>query len=259
MESEAFTERWLAPDHSREWDVATITEVRHEGADATTLRLELPHLADFVAGQYYLVRLRTDTGPGTVEQAYSLSSSPWPSSRFIEMTVRTVPGGRVSPVLVRQVGVGDQLHLRGPFGSLTWDESNDDAVVMIGAGSGVAPFTSIVRYASARESTVPMALLSSSRDRESILFGEQLEELSQHRDSLSIIHTLTRSPSDPSVRYHRRIDDHMIDEVIAELGLRDRTSISLLVAGPTEMVSSVRRSVATLGIAEYRINTELHA
>lgn len=259
MRSEEFAQRWLAPDHSREWDVATVTQVRPEGADATTLGLELPQPADFVAGQYYLVRLRVNARPGVVEQAYSVSSSPWPSSPFIEMTVRAVPGGRVSPVLVRQVGVGDQLHLRGSFGSLTWDETNGDAVVMIGAGSGVAPFASIVRYASARESPVPMTLLSSSRDRASILFGEQLEEFSHRRDSLSIVHTLTRSPSDPDVRYHRRIDGPMIDEVIGELGLRDRTSLSLLVAGPIEMVSSVRHSIATLGVPEYRVNTEIHA
>ncbi|MEO9180831.1 MAG: FAD-binding oxidoreductase, partial [Acidimicrobiales bacterium] len=158
MESEHFAQRWLAADHAREWDVATVTDVRHEGADATTLRLELPQAASFVAGQYYLVRLCISTGPGTVEQAYSLSSSPWPLSPFIELTVRSVPGGRVSPVLARQVEVFDQLHLRGPFGSLTWDETNEDAVVMIGAGSGVAPFMSIVRSASLRGSTVPMAL-----------------------------------------------------------------------------------------------------
>ncbi len=259
MESKDFAQRWLVPDYARAWDLATVTEVRHESADAATLRLELPQPVDFVAGQYYLVRLRIKTGPGNVEQAYSLSSSPWPSSPFVEITVRAVPGGRVSPVLVRRVEVGDQLHLRGPFGSLTWDETSEDAVVMIGAGSGVAPFMSIVRYASNRQSKVPMVLLSSSRDRTSILFRAELEELSHLRNTLSVVHTLTRSPSDLGARFHRLIDGPMINEVIEDFGLRDRTSISLLVAGPTEMVSSVRRSIATLGVPEHRINTELHA
>jgi ferredoxin-NADP reductase len=259
VESDEFAQRWLATDHGRQWDVATVVAVCPEGTDATTLRLQLPVPANFVAGQYYLVRLRVGTAPKVVEQAYSVSSSPWPPSSQIEITVRDVPRGRLSPVLARQIVAGDQLHLRGPFGSLTWNEADGDALVMIGAGSGVAPFTSIVRFASARRSKVPMALLCSSRERASVLFGEQLEELSRRENWLSVVHTLTRSPSDPWARYHRRIDASMIDEVIGGLGLRDRTSLSLLFAGPPEMVTSVRRMVATLGIAEHRIDSEIHA
>ena len=60
-------------------------------------------------------------------------------------------------VLARQVRGGDQLHLHAPFGALTWNEADGGPLLMIGAGSGVAPFASIVRFASARIPHCPNA------------------------------------------------------------------------------------------------------
>jgi ferredoxin-NADP reductase len=259
MSSYEFPQRWLTPDPGALWLVATVVGVRSECRDATTLLLELPEPVDFVAGQYFLVRLRVDVAPGVVEQAYSVSSSPWPPSSTIEITVRDVPGGRVSPLLARRVGAGDQLHLHGPFGSLTWDGVDVGPLMMIGAGSGVAPFASIVRSASARQSTTPMALLCSSRDRTTALFREALDELDHREDWLSVIHTFTRNPRDLSAHYHRRIDASMLNEVIGKLILWDPSPPALLIAGPLEMVAVARQACATLGIEDERVNYELHA
>jgi ferredoxin-NADP reductase len=259
MSSSDLSQRWLAPDPGGLWLVATVVGVRVECRDATTLLLELPEPVDFVAGQYFLVRVRVDAAPGVVEQAYSVSSSSWPPSSTIEITVRDVPGGRESPLLARRVDAGDHLHLRGPFGALTWDGVDADPLMMIGAGSGVAPFASIVRSASARQSTTPMALLCSSRDRTTTLFREELDELDHRENRLSVIHAFTRSPRDLSAHYHRRVDVSMINEVIEILRLRDPAPPSLLIAGPLEMVTVARRACATLGIEDARVNYELHA
>jgi len=259
MSSYELSQRWLAADPGGLWLVATVVGVRTECRDAATLLLELPEAVDFVAGQYFLVRLRVDVAPGVVEQAYSVSSSPWPPSSTIEITVRDVPGGRVSPLLARRVGAGDQLHLHGPFGSLTWDGVDVGPLMMIGAGSGVAPFASIVRCASARQATTPMALLCSSRDRTTTLFREALSELDRQGDRLSVIHTFTRDPRDSSAQYHRRIDTSMLGEVIETLRVWDPNPPSILIAGPLEMVATARRACATLGIEDDRVNYELHA
>ena len=178
---------------------------------------------DFVAGEYYLVRMRIDGARVRRTGVFGLMSPSPPSSK-IEITIREIPGGHASPLLARQVGDVEQIHLRGPFGTLTWNEADGGPLLMIGAGSGRAPFASIVRFASARHSTVPMALLCSSRDRASILFREPLEELDRCQDQSSVIHTFTRSPRDLSAHFHRRIDAPMINEVSGNLvrGIRRR-------------------------------------
>ena len=259
MSSNEFFQRWLAPDRGRLRLVATVIGVRSECSDATTLLLELPKPADCVAGQYYLVRMRIDGASGVVEQAYSVSSSPWSPSSKIVITIREIPDGRASPLLARQVGEGDQLHLHGPFGSLTWNEADGGPLLMNGAGSGVALFASIVRFASSGHSTVPMALLCSSRDRASILFREPLVELDRSQDQLSVIHTFTRSPRDLWAHFHRRVDAPMINDVIEKFGSWGPAPLSLLIAGPLEMVASARLACQALGVESVRINYELHA
>lgn len=256
--------RWLVPDPGRLWELADVVDVTSDTLEATTLRLQLPEAPEFLPGQYYLVRLAIDARPGAVEQAFSVSSSPYPPSPQIEITVREVPGGRASPHLAHEVGVGDQLHVRGPYGFLTWTEEDAGPLVLIGAGSGVAPLISIVRYAVARGSTMPMTLLCSSRDRPRILFRRAIEELVQRAPWLSVVHTFTRSPEDGYARYHRRIDAPMIDEVarsVLDTGLADSdlADILFLVAGSSTMVGATREAIAALGVSEACVSSENHA
>ena len=161
------------------------------------MRLALSETPELLPGQYYLVRLVIDGPSGVVEQAYSVSSSPYPLVPEIEITVRKVHGGRASPLLARQVRVGDQLHVRGPFGFLTWTEEDGGPLVLIGAGSGVAPLMSIVRYAVARQEQVPMTVLCSSRDRGTVLFRQPLEDLVACSLWLSATHTSPAARTTP--------------------------------------------------------------
>lgn len=250
-------ERWLAADRSAMWEQARVVGVAR-GSAATLLRLRLGAVAHVQPGQYYLVRLAVDAPPGVVEQAYSLCSSPFPPSPEVEVAVREVPGGRVSPVLARRVEVDDLLELRGPFGFLTWTERDGGPLGLIGAGSGLAPLTAIVRYAAARGLEVPMTLLSSSRDRGSALFGSQLEELARDRAWFTLTATLTRDPADRAPRYHRRIDADMLAEVFTSAP-HDRRPHSYYVAGPGDMVIAVRVLLGSLGVADGAIYSEDHA
>lgn len=251
--------RWLAADRGGLWSRATVTDVVPDPSGATTLQLRLPETPQLLAGQYYLVRLAVDTSPGAVEQAYSVSSSPYPPTREIDITVREVPGGRVSRLLARRVRTGDLLHVRGPFGDLTWTEADGGPLVLVGAGTGVAPLLSIVRYAAARGSAMSMTLLCSSRDGASVLLRSALDELAEREPWLSVVHTFTRSADDGSARYHRRVDAPMIAEVAGEMGGAALVDMSFFVAGPTDMVSTVRDAISSLGVADARIQTELHA
>jgi glycine betaine catabolism B len=251
--------RWLTVDRGGLWEIARVSAVVPDTPQTTTLRLHLAEAAAFLSGQYYLVRLAVESPPGVVEQAYSASSSPFPVSPEFEITVQEVPGGRASPHLVHDVCTGDQLHVCGPFGFLTWTEADASPPILIGAGSGMAPLISIVRYAAARRARTPMTVLCSSRDRSAVLFHEALQGLDRDQPWLSVVHTFTRSAHDPYARYHRRIDSSMIDEVTRATLDAGIGNSSFLVAGPTAMVASVRGALQTLGVPDHRVNSETHA
>lgn len=251
------SDRWLAADRLAMWEQARVVGVER-GDSGTVLRLRLGEVPDVLPGQYYLVRLAVEAPPRVVEQAYSLCSSPYPPSAEVEIAVREVPGGRASPVLARQVEVGDLLQVRGPFGFLTWTERDGGPIGLIGAGSGVAPLTAIVRYAAARELAVPMTLLSSSRDRRSALLGEPLEAFARQRAWFTFTRTVTRGSADPTSTYDRRIDADMLAEVFTAAP-RERRPHIYYVAGTGDMVIAVRELLGSLGVADSAIYSEDHA
>ena len=250
-------DRWLAADRARMWEEAEVVGVERRAA-AALLRLRLVEVPDLLPGQYYLVRLAVDAPPGVVEQAYSLCSSPHPPSTEVEIAVREVPGGRVSPLLAHQVEVGDLLQVRGPFGFLTWTEHDGGPVGLVGAGTGVAPLISIVRYAAARRLAIPMTLLCSSRDRTTALLIDELEALARGLPWFKLVHTYTRSPHDPSARYRRRIDADMLAEVFETHEHALRPTL-YYVAGPGDMVITTRSMLGSLGVADDVICSEDHA
>lgn len=255
--SSSAVDRWLAVDRMAAWDEAEVTGVERSRL-GTVLRLRLADVPNALPGQYYLVRLAVDVPPGVVEQAYSLCSSPYPPSTDVEIAVREVPGGRVSPLLARQVEVGDLLQVRGPFGFLTWTEHDGGPLGLVGAGTGVAPLVSIVRYAAARQIAVPMTMLCSSRDRTTALLLDEIEALARELPWFNLFCTYTRCPHDQRAGYRRRIDSSILTEVF-ETHEHALHTTTYYIAGPGNMVISTRSMLGSLGVSDDAIFSEDHA
>ncbi|UPW01183.1 FAD-binding oxidoreductase [Halorussus gelatinilyticus] len=119
--------------------VATLAErVERPKPMLTSARFRTEADVDFLAGQY--VGLRYD---GT-SRAYSLSSSP--TEDELEICVRRVPGGRLSPEICTDLAVGDEVTIRGPYGELVLQDHSPRDMVFLATGTGVAPFRSMIEY-----------------------------------------------------------------------------------------------------------------
>ena len=54
------------------------------------------------------------------------------------LTVERIEGGEVSPYLVDELAVGDQLEFRGPIGGyFVWDVAIGGPLLLVAGGSGV--------------------------------------------------------------------------------------------------------------------------
>jgi len=125
-------------------------------------------------------------------ESYSVASSPWPDPSVIELTIKEVPGGLVSPLLVRRIPVGAVLAIEGPFGYFTWTETDGGPLALVGAGSDIVPLMAIIRYAAAKQLAVPVRLSLSSEDRTHAIYHQQLTTLAQAHPWLEVTHTFTR-------------------------------------------------------------------
>lgn len=226
-------------------------EVIVETPETNSLRIELPDPKPYLPGQYYNIRIPVEGRPRPIQRAYSLGSSPFPDYATIEVGIRETPGGLVSPVLVRDTAVGEALEVRGPYGAFTWTEELGGPVLLIGAGSGVVPLMAMIRYAVAKDLSIPMHLLFSSKSAEFVIYREDLRALEESHEWLSVSHTYTRDPDDHSARYHRRIDKEMVREVFEEVQAK-----VAFICGPPEMVEDAERMLANCGMDPLMIMTE---
>jgi CDP-4-dehydro-6-deoxyglucose reductase len=78
-------------------------------------------------------------------RVYSIASSP--NREYLELCIRRVPGGHLTPVLCERASPGDDLFVRGPYGDeLLLREPSERDLVFVATGTGVAPFKGMIDY-----------------------------------------------------------------------------------------------------------------
>ncbi|HET7323490.1 MAG TPA: FAD-binding oxidoreductase [Halococcus sp.] len=104
------------------------------------LRFKPEEPFEFVPGQYARISYEEED-----PRVYSIASSP--NDDELELCIRRVPGGHLTPDLCDRTEEGDEVFVRGPYGDefLLQDPSERD-LVFIATGTGAAPFKSMIDY-----------------------------------------------------------------------------------------------------------------
>jgi len=234
-----------------DWRPAEVREVVHETPRAATLVLGVADWDGHRAGQHVDVRLTADDGY-RAQRSYSIASAPEDGDR-VALTVERIDDGEVSPYLVDELAIGDQLELRGPIGGyFVWDTDMAGPLLLVAGGSGICPLMAMLRHRAARGSDVPTRLLYSSRSLEDVIYNTELDQLASRADGLEVFRTLTRSRPPDWSGYSRRIDRDMLGEVAFTT---EQHPLSM-VCGPTPMVEAVATTLVELGHPPDRIKTE---
>ncbi|MFF9815405.1 ferredoxin reductase [Streptomyces sp. NPDC014006] len=152
------------------WQTATIAAIRRETARAATFRLAVPGWPGHLPGQHLLLRLTAPDGYAA-QRHYSIASAP-DDSGHVELTLDHVEGGEVSGWFHTVARPGDTVEVRGPVsGFFAWP--GDRPALLIGAGSGVVPLMSMVRYRRARGLAPRVRLLVSARSPEDLIYARE--------------------------------------------------------------------------------------
>jgi len=236
------------------WQLGTVVEIRQETPRAKSLILDLPGWTPHLAGQHVDVRLTAEDGY-QAQRSYSIASPP--EDKYLMLTVERIEGGEVSPYLVDELRVGDQVELRGPIGGyFVWDARDEQdggsPLFLAAGGSGMAPLMAMLRHRANSGATVPTRLLYSSRSHEEIIYREELDRLSADDPSLRVIHTLTRRRPPDWAGYGRRIDLAML----ADTAWKPAEKPLAFACGPTALVEAVADYLLELGYEPERIKTE---
>jgi ferredoxin-NADP reductase len=232
------------------WQLGRVAELVQETPRVATLVVDVPEWPGHLAGQHVDVRLTAEDGY-QAQRSYSIASAP--EDPRIAITVERLEDGEVSPYLVGEVKVGDQLELRGPIGGFfVWQAEMTRPLLLVAGGSGIVPLMAMLRHRARARSTTPARLLNSSRTSEDIIYRDELERLAEAGNGLSVAHALTRSQPAGWRGYARRIDGEMIHDVAWPRD--DRPSV--FICGPTSFVEAAASLLVATGYEPAWIKTE---
>ena len=203
------------------WHAATVAEVRPETASARRLILEVP------------------TWPGND------AGSP--------LAVDELPDGEVSPFLVHDLQVGDQLEVHGPLGAyFVWrppaagEATVPVPVQLIAGGSGVVPLYAMLSAHAAAGDASEFRLLYSVRTPADAFFRDELDA------TMAVDYIYTRQVPDGWPTPAGRITKAALQAST----LPPERSPRVYVCGPTPFVETVADWLIELGHATTSIRTE---
>jgi ferredoxin-NADP reductase len=232
------------------WQTVELVDARRETGTARTLVFSGPAWTGYLSGQHADVRL-TAEGGYSAQRSYSIASVERPGC--FELTVQQVPDGEVSPYLVEEMAIGDQVEVRGPIGGwFAWRPETPDPILLVGGGSGVVPLMAMIRERDRMGSQVPFRLVYSARSAEEILYREELADRSSASDRLTVDQIYTRSTPLGYERPPSRIREMDLADLSWAAGATPRC----YVCGPNGFVESASQLLLALGHPPSMIRTE---
>jgi ferredoxin-NADP reductase len=153
-----------------------IVAVNPETRDAVTLVIRPGRgWTGHTPGQY--LRIGVDVDGVRLWRAYSLTSATDRTDGCITITVKAIPGGKVSEHLVRRVRVGSIVHLDQAAGDFHLPTPAPTSVLFVTAGSGITPVMGMLR--NSLDQLDDVVLVHSAPTAADVIFAGELRALAR--------------------------------------------------------------------------------
>ncbi|SHG95938.1 ferredoxin reductase [Bradyrhizobium erythrophlei] len=239
-----------SPPKRLEWQLAQVRDVVAETSRVKSLMLQPANWPGHLSGQHVDIRLTAEDGY-QAQRSYSIASPP--EDELLALTVERMKDGEVSPYLLDELRVGDQLELRGPIGGyFVWTGAARRPVYLLAGGTGITPLMSMLRHRDRLPSRPPALLIYSARSWEDIVYRDELEAMISRDSSFRLVYALTRQqPKD--WRGHRgRINKGLL----AANWFPPADNPTIYVCGPTTFVETAASLLVEIGFDPLSIKTE---
>ena len=224
---------------------------RTEVAEGTmAFQFEKPKGFVFKAGQYIdLTLLGSQPGSSNgLSHTFSIASSPSDQ----ELVVTTRMRNTVFKQALSTLPIGSGARIEGPMGSFSLHNNTARPAVFIAGGIGIAPFLSMLSYATEEKLRHPIVLFYANRYLQDAAFIDALWKLERANPRFRFVPTLTRVANNNGWKGKT---GHISSEMLlAHVGIL-RGPI-YYIAGPPAMVAATRRTLAGVRVDEDDIRTE---
>lgn len=252
----AMVTNFLNPVTTQTWangrHVVRCVKVIQETWDVRTFcfMAEQPVMFFFKPGQFVTLELEIDGE--CVFRSYTIASSPSIPYSF-SITVKRVPGGRVSNWLHDQMDVGHELAVHGPVGDFNCIDHTADKVLMLSGGVGITPLMSMTRWFFDTNAAVDLAFIHCARTPRDIIFHRELEHIFSRIPEFRLNIVCER---DNELNQAWAGFRGFLSEPMLELMAPDFLDREVFCCGPTPFMSAVRRLLTQRGFDMSRYHEE---
>ncbi|GAA3384086.1 NADPH oxidoreductase [Streptomyces racemochromogenes] len=213
-----------------------IEAVHPETGDAATLVIRPGRgWRGHAAGQY--VRIGVDVDGRRLWRSYSLTSPPHRRDGRITITVKAIPGGKVSNHLVRRAKPGTLVQLDQATGDFVLPQTKPAKVLYLTAGSGITPVMSMLRDIALDD----VVMIHCAPQPQDVIFRKELHGLvADGRLRLTEVHTDADG----------RLDLARLDELVPDWAERETWA-----CGPAGLLDAAEELWSAHGVRE-RLHTE---
>ena len=223
---------------------ARVSSVEWLAADVLRVRLEPQQPFAYRAGQF--VTVRREDG---LARAYSLASLP--GEALLELHVRVLPGGAMSNWLASSAALGCSVAVRGPSGECCYvPGSPAQPLVLVGAGTGLAPLWGVLRDALANEHQGRIELWHGTRTPDALYLREELSRLSAAHANLSYFPCALAGTAGAS-----RVALGALDELLLQ-ATPSFADCRLYLCGDAALVQKLKRKVFLAGASLQNIHSD---
>ncbi len=199
-----------------------------------------PILFFFKPGQFVTLELEIDGQP--IMRSYTISSSPSVPYSF-SVTIKRVPGGKVSNWLHDTLHEGQELAVHGPVGLFNAIDFPSPKVLYLSGGVGITPVMSMARWFYDTNANVDMTFIHSARSPKDIIYHRELEHMASRIDNFSL-HLICEKHGlgEPWAGYRGYLNHKML-----ELMAPDFLEREVFCCGPTPYMTAVKRLLEATG------------
>ncbi len=233
------------------WETELL-EIIEESPDVKTFRFEKPEDWTFIPGQFVMVFFPEIFGKKN--RAYSISSSP--NSPYLDLTIKLYG---VFTHYMWTLKEGSSWTLRGPYGHFIMDMDRNNDIILVGAGVGITPLMSMLRWSTEEKIDRRFLLLYSNKTPKDIVFNEEIQVIQSMNPNVKVVHTLTRLQDKLKSNWPGltgRISADMIRDQVKHWQEPGAEIATVFGCGPAAMLTTMEEVMISLGWPKEEIHYE---
>lgn len=226
-----------------------IKEIAPLTKDAVKIIFDVPSSLQeqysYIPGQYLDLTVKIDGEE--LPRSYSICSD---ISESLAIGVKQTEDGYVSAYLNQKAKTGDEIEVSFPRGKFTMSKVEGDYFALVG-GSGITPVLAIAKLINRTEGG-QLNLFYGNRDDQSVMFKQELEELSEEK--VNVTHIFSEQEKEGFL--HGMLTEEVIHNLIKN-NLDLLKSKGFYICGPEQVIINAQNVLKKFGVPEDKVHYEL--